>query len=191
MDKQALSAAKECLRRATSEVERLRQGGTFDTLKEAWSDFLSDTQRCFTKLRAAAHAGPSKGWYDGIENVRRTDEMLSYVRHARNADEHGIEEITNTSFGSASFGVRGFARNIVMTSKADGTTEVSYESNDPVSIKIKPASIGLVAVRNRGATYVVPRTHLGNALVCISPLQVAELTLSFLQKAVGEAEQFP
>lgn len=66
---------------------------TLAELTVAWSEFLSCTERTFRKLRLATRSGPTKSWSDQIEHDRQNDELLVYVRQARNADDHGLEEI--------------------------------------------------------------------------------------------------
>jgi hypothetical protein len=39
------------------------------------------------------------GGYGRAKHERRNDPLLSYIHHARNADEHGIKDITRVAKG--------------------------------------------------------------------------------------------
>jgi hypothetical protein len=153
-------------------------------------------QRAFTKLKIAAKDGPAKGWYDKIEHARKTDELLIYVRHARNADEHGVEEITQKQM-----------RHILMKPK-DRTkrTQVDYVGmrTDPsgnttvaagpiamqnLNIEVTPSKVVLIPVRDRGSTYQPPAQHLGMPITP-DPIEVARLALAYLEATLADAEQF-
>ena len=93
MKRAAIGHAKRHLASARKAIEILAQSGTASDLQDAWSDFLRHANTIFSKLEQGAkdEESPScKGWYDGIKNLRRTDQ-LNYLHHARNVDEHGLD----------------------------------------------------------------------------------------------------
>jgi hypothetical protein len=78
----------------------LRSGKTIGEVADLWSEFLTHVQRSYTKLRIACRAGSSKGWCDQVFAARNADDLLKYVLHARNADEHGVAAITHQKEGA-------------------------------------------------------------------------------------------
>ena len=58
----------------------------------------SPTQTAYsTSYPMGRNTDLSKGWFDRVKHVRKTDKILSYILHARNADTHGVERITQDS----------------------------------------------------------------------------------------------
>jgi hypothetical protein len=46
----------------------------------------------YAKLEQGSRTnGRSRAWYGRIKNVRKNDELLSYLHHARNSEEHGLD----------------------------------------------------------------------------------------------------
>jgi hypothetical protein len=84
MDKKAYLRARGEFDLAAAKLESMKQAPDLGHYAQSWFDFLSHVQRAFTKMKIATINGPSKGWYDKIENERRTDDLLRYIRHARN-----------------------------------------------------------------------------------------------------------
>jgi hypothetical protein len=94
MNEKAYCRAREEFNLARAKLDAMKQAPSLGYYAQSWSDFLAHVQRAFTKMKIATKHGASKGWYDKIENERRSDDLLSYIRHARNADEHGIDPVT-------------------------------------------------------------------------------------------------
>src|SRR5258705_7260992 len=99
MDRQAFGRAREEAGKATQKIAEIRQAKTLREITDLWSGFLTDIQRSYTKLRIACRSGPSKGWCDNVFHTRNADDLLNYVLHARNADEHGVAKIPSLSAG--------------------------------------------------------------------------------------------
>ena len=97
MDEKALAAAKDKLRLAKAKLDAMQAATHLNELADCWSDFLTEVQRVYTRLIKATEHGSSKGWSDQVKHARKTDELLSYVHHARNADEHGSAASPNAS----------------------------------------------------------------------------------------------
>jgi hypothetical protein len=188
MDRQAFGRAREEVEKAAQKIAEIRRAKTLQEIAELWSGFLTDIQRSYTKLRIACRSGPSKGWCDSVFSIRNADELLSYVLHARNADEHGVAKITDVKHGSMSINPKqgnsleidhleiGPER-IVMGPKMAANAQVTFT----------PGEILLVSVRDRGVVYNVPSKHLGEDLDSATLLEVAERAERFLRGKLDEA----
>ena len=44
--------------------------------------------------KAAKVSGKASAWYGRVKKLRKDDPLLSYMHHARNSEEHGIEDTT-------------------------------------------------------------------------------------------------
>jgi hypothetical protein len=138
--------------------------GDFAEYERAWRDFLGRIEKVWTKTQAAVHDMP--GWpkiESDIAHLRKADPLLSYLQHARNVDEHSIQELA-TDWDAKLTSVQ-----------RRGELHVSWQPWD------RP----LLPVRNRGVTYDPPRTHLGKPIEPLlgkgkaEPRVVAELALAF------------
>lgn len=173
--KHIVLAMKE-LNKARSSVEDMRAtliNADLATFAGKWASFLSALVRVFLKLKHGSQAGPAKGWFDKITHQSRTDPLLKYLLHARNADEHGGEEITST-LEPAIIGI-GFS--------------VSKSGFYP-GLMQGSARIGLKPVVDRGMRYDPPKEHLGQPLQKKSILHVAELATAYYASMIKEAEEF-
>jgi hypothetical protein len=159
-------------------------------LMDDWSEFLVHIQRLFARLAKATESGSSKGWFDRIQNQRREDPLLSYVAHARNVDEHGVEPITRRDPGGIGINPKtGNVLHIGHISISRGTIVVDPETARNIRITFVPERVALVAVRDRGREYPVPNEHLGRPLSGVSLINVAELALAFWGRTLAEAAQ--
>src|SRR6516165_1236564 len=86
-----LDSARERLRRAHSAFERLERATTNKDRETAWSDFLLASHAVYSKLEQGSKGcGKSQAWFGRKKHERKNDELLRYIHHARNIDDHGI-----------------------------------------------------------------------------------------------------
>ncbi len=98
----ALQQAKIRLSRARKAVTALKlRPISFADAQEAWVDFLLAANSVYFKLqRGVKKKSANKTWLKGVEDLRETDELLRYIHHARNSEEHGIERSGEIPAGS-------------------------------------------------------------------------------------------
>jgi hypothetical protein len=192
MDETALEAAKEKLQHAREKVAAMTAATDIRMLARLWEEFLTLQQQVFLRLKKAFEHGHSKLWSDTVINDQRSDEMLLYLMHARNADEHGIEKITETNTGS--LGIRPRQGDtlrvnsmVVDTRGATPVIAMDHETASNALIIFIPASVKVIAVRDRGVNDDPPTSHLGNPIVS-SVISMAELTVSYLANRMQEGE---
>ncbi len=186
MDKAAVEASSASLTKAIASAEAMRTAKTMVDFGTAWSDFLLAAGRIFAKLEQGAKiSGRSKAWFGRQKHQRQTDPLLAYIHHARNADEHGIERITEVKPGSIGIGSKGathIKRLIIGGGRIEGET-----SGDPLVIAITPATATLIPVTDRGNVYKPPTEHQGIPLEDTSPLAIAELAISYMRNMIADA----
>lgn len=195
--KKAFEGAKEKLQIAHAKVAAMRAASDVASLARLWEEFLTAQQQVFLRLKKAFEQGPSKAWCDSITNDQRSDDMLQYAMHARNANEHGIENITDTkpqqlgiklrpdtsvAVNELTLDARGSSPKVTM----DAETAANFAAVG-ASIVFTPGSIKLVAVRDRGIDYEPPTSHFG-VQITQSPLHIAELTALYLSNKIVEAQ---
>ena len=105
-----------------------------------------------------------------FKRQRKNDQLLRYLEHARNADQHSIQLILDD------------VPEQIVTVGGDTV----YVGNDIVIIAPR---IELRPVEDRGESYNPPVEHLGKALTEHGPLKVADLGLRFYAGFVEQAER--
>jgi hypothetical protein len=182
----------EELEKARAALEEMRK--TYDLLsyEEAWKLFLSRLERVWNKLCNHLSKSPKyKNWLviDHVKQLRENDPLLSYLRYARGADEHTIEEITERQ--SRGIGINpatGNELHIEHLTIANG--KISIKSKHPLKISFIPEKIKLKSVTNRNGTYNPPKTHLGDPINSIEPISIAEAGLIFYEDLIKRAEEY-
>jgi hypothetical protein len=190
MDQSAVDVAFRNLTKAIASLEALKKAGKAEEFYIAWSDFLTAANRVFSKLEQGAKiSGQSKAWFGRKIHERRTDPLLSYLHHARNADEHGLApspKLVGHKLGAPRI-------EQVVTPGIPGRRGVPTTIQNMVFVPVLDdlSSAQLFAVVDRGVTYNPPTQHLGLAVQDTSPIAIAELAISFLRSLTDEARKLP
>jgi hypothetical protein len=192
MNAKALEAAKEKLDIARDKVAAMSAARDIKMLAQLWEEFLTLQQQVFLRLKKAFELGPSKSWSDRLQFERRTDAMLQYVEQARHANEHGIENITETAQSKIAFKPRqgnSISVNYMEIDTKNNSTKISMDPVTAAQIEFEfiPGSVELLKIKNRGVEYAPPSSHFGKAITC-SPIYIADLTNTYLYNKIIEAE---
>ncbi len=193
MKPEAIAQARERLKKAETAVTRLKDARNFDAAESAWLDFLLAASSIYSKLeKGAKSGGKSEAWFGRMKHERKNDELLSYIHHARNADEHGIEQITARNPGY--FAIKGDV--ILNGGIGPGQTlrvqPINATPEKPFSIEWQNPHLKLVPVTDDrfGDTFQPPTRHKGKALPNDSLGTVASLGLDYLRALVAAAAEF-
>ena len=109
--------------------------------------------------------------------------------HARNADEHGVEKITEEKQGEIGIGPKeGNSLEVDHLEMGPGHIVMGPKLAANARIIITPGEIRLIPVQDRGIVYDVPKKHLGDDLESAMLLKVAERTEAFLRTKLDEAD---
>jgi hypothetical protein len=161
-----------------------------------WSDFLGYANRVYNKLSYGPKLGSSKGWFDSVKHFRKEDTLLRYILHARDADAHGVENITanpnlvSVTIEPLSWYVNKPVRGKIIESgrvKSDGSFE--FEN---LMVQTTRVVLHLVPVTDRGILYHPPTVgeYFGEYLSEVSPIGVATIAIRYLTRIIGEAESY-
>lgn len=175
----------------------MQNANSFEKLEEAWSNFLTMANRAYTKLeQGAKDNGKHRAWFGRQKHERRQDPLLRYIKNARDADEHGLERITERASGGIGINFpHGETKSTVVKRGHIGGGQIALEFEQPTEISVHayPAGVKLIAVTNYGDRYEAPIEHLGQPIrrthphAHPSPIPVAELAISHLEKLIAEA----
>jgi hypothetical protein len=202
-DSPAILQSLARLEKANDALKRLETAKSLKEGESAWSDLLLAGNAVYSKLEQGSKVsgGKAAGWFGRAKKERKDDPLLSYMHHARNSDEHGIEDITiRMGPGQATITIREpfdpaklEGVQLTMGPHRPGHVQVSSSNEDVVSTKIydKP-SLVLVRVKDSrfGDHYDPPYEHLGAKLADQSPHSVGALFVAYLGRLIDDARSF-
>lgn len=191
------------LDKARDALKRLETAKSLNEGEGAWSDLLIAGNAVYSKLEQGSKAagGKAAGWFGRIKKTRKDDPLLSYMHHARNSDEHGIEDITKRMGpGQATITIREpfdpaklAGVKLVFGPHRPGHVQVSSSNEDVISTKIydKP-SLVLVRVKDDRYTdyFDPPYEHLGAKLSDQAPAAVGKMFVEYLSDLIKTAKSF-
>jgi hypothetical protein len=170
----------------------MRKSHDLISYEEAWKLFLFRLERVWNKLRNHLSNSPKyKNWaiIDHAKQLRGNDPLLTYLINARDADEHTINEIIERRPGGIGINAAiGNELNIEHMSVTNGN--IFIKSKQPIKIDFFPEKIKLKSITKRSGTYHIPKTHLGNPIKSIEPIDVAEAGLNFYEDLIEKAEEY-
>jgi hypothetical protein len=178
MKREAVEAARIEFNRASNSVNSLSDATDHDEIETHWVAFLSAATRIFNKLQAGAKKPPqSKQWFDSKVRQRQDDQLLSYIWHARNANDHGLEFVTRKQ--------PGFIREVPPTPEEREAFERGKGDHPALTghvvLEITEPHVRLLDVLDHGNRHSPPPN-------CIKPYNTGMLALSKLEPILLEAE---
>jgi hypothetical protein len=188
----AIEQANQRLSKAERALDELVAATNFRDAESAWVDFLIAASSIYAKLEQGAKGNKkSEPWFGRKKNERKTDPLLSYLHHARNSSEHGIE----LTVGETPPNRDGLGRQL----KFNERTELfDYQAHDPKTGELKAEGKALFAgptltpihVKDRsGNIYDPPRFHLGRDIFLADFADgVAKQAITYFKSLISEAE---
>jgi hypothetical protein len=148
------------LQAADKKAKALAHSRSDDEIIDLWSEFLTEQHRFFNRLGNAMETRSEQGRWERIIAARKADPLLSYLLHARNADEHGRNSITAARQGSIGLAAPGEALLIDELVIESGRVTVAKMRNigpqKGPGIHFEPAKVVATSVEDRGRTYHPP-----------------------------------
>jgi len=199
MNPVAIEHAKARLEKAKRAVDILHRTAKLDEKESAWSDFLLASSGIYSKLEQGSKSkSSSAGWFGRKKSERKNDPLLRYIHHARNSDEHGVEQITRADPGGFGINPADPTRPISMVINPEGVPRLpgeirihNLDPSNPLLVKRIEPSLKLVRVRDSryGDSFDPPTSHFGQSVDGTSLVTVAELALRYLENLIEDAEK--
>ena len=152
-----INAAKRAL-------SRLEKAPSFEVAAEAWNEGISAVAKAWNKAAAEYKNTPTfPVWNSKWEEILKTDFLLQYVRQARNADEHTIQDSLQSNPGGVAINsaTPGGALYIKKMEFSGGRIKLDT-GGMPFSVKMILPHPELIAFTNRGVKYEPPNQHKCN-----------------------------
>ncbi|HUO21439.1 MAG TPA: hypothetical protein VMU59_02870 [Caulobacteraceae bacterium] len=190
MKRVALAQANQRLKAAQEALSRLNMADSYPSFVRAWSDFLVAANGIYAKLEQGAKGcGKSEAWFGRKKHDRKKDQLLCYLHHARNADEHGIEPVTSNA-SSIAVGGNGVIRRASFDWHEDGSPNIQIDADPGINIVIE-AKGKLIGIYDHGDAYPPPEVHLCVKISDASPKGVGALAIAYFETILYEADQLP
>ncbi|MDH2400775.1 hypothetical protein QCM77_12600 [Bradyrhizobium sp. SSUT18] len=189
MKRKDFDATQQSLERCRALISEMSRTTTPEQIEKTWTDFLSHSQRFFSKLAAATTEGESAAWFGRVKHERKTDDLMQYVHQARHADEHGLEKIAAPTDASITIDpIRaGESVTIKKMAAADGVLRIEGEN---AKVQFNPANAILHPVINSGRLYDPPTVHSGKPWTENNAQAVAKAALTFMERVSEEGKAF-
>lgn len=189
MQRVAVAKAENALRRASAARDRLRDASNLTQARDAWEDFLAENTKFFEKLSKGSRINPkSEAWFGRVKHERKTDHLLRYLMHARNAEEHTLDEVTKSSVAIGAS--KGRVRVHSLAIRGDG--EIIHSDVEPLTDGARLAvklHLRMLPVTDRSDNvYQPPAEHLGKPVPNVSPLSIANFALEHMTSLIETAK---
>jgi len=92
----AFSVAKRELKAAERHLANMRECESFEEMDREWRGFLVSIEKVWKKAERGGvgiNNGKFSKFQKPFKDYKKKDKLLSYILHARNSDEHSIQEV--------------------------------------------------------------------------------------------------
>ncbi len=193
MDRVGFEKARARLADAFGAHERLKDAQDRIEFESAWNALITSLNTVYSVLEQSAKGHPkSYAWFGKQKHVRRTDEALSYLHHARNANEHGIKEVLELRTGGIGIGHpsgSAYIKELKVGRNGIEKLEGWGPGGTPLDVRAYPSKIVLVPVFDCGVQFDPPSTFLGEPLVDATPLGLSAKVLEHMTYLLSDAEE--
>jgi hypothetical protein len=156
---------REQLEKAAAELESMERSKTLDELETHWKEFLSHIERFWYKSQA--HFGRSPKWTSWgakYQRERENDPLLKYLRLARGAHEHTLDDIAARQPGTISIGPGPTGSGTIRNLTIDNGQINAEVTSGTISITVTPDRVATLPIKQRGGDCPPPTTHLGQPI---------------------------
>lgn len=191
MKQSAVDQARQRLRTMQAAYAAYQSATEYDAHREAWTAFLLAMSTIYSKLeQGAKDHGPSQAWFGRKKGERRKDPLLSYLHHARNSDEHSINEVAQTVMAELTIKEWPTTPGITWFNLT-GSTPVPVDPNNPnnsmVAVKGKHLLLVRVTDDRYNDAFDPPQRHMGQPIIGNDVDVVAPLAIAYMEAMVSEA----
>ena len=185
----SLDAAKKELESARRALDLMKSAKSFELFDEEWRDFLNCLEKLWNKTERGCQHVKNKfqPWQGKYTNLRRKDMLLRYLKHARDADNHSIQEVAEIKPGHRAMNFvnprGGYIKKMEIRNGA-----IAHYEGDPMIVTEHPPTIEAVKVKNSGKWYNPPNSHLEEKVISNHPIILAELGLIFYENFLNETQ---
>ncbi len=176
---------------AQQSVEQMKKAKGTREFEVAWKLFLQYLEKTWNKADAHFVQSPNwNNWSGHYVRARKKDSLLSYLKQARDSDQHGITDITKKVAGRMSMRPVAPGGDFYLQELSfDERGNISrLEPGSPMILRVVKPKMALIPFHHRGVDYPVPTTHLGEVIKTEDPIAIAELAIAYYEIFLRAAE---
>lgn len=186
----ALKQPRSELSAAARAIDSMKAAETFESFEADWRQFLSCLEKAWNKTERACqpHKAKFQPWQGKFQALRKKDMLLRYLKQARDADNHSIQDIAelNPGYTGLNFANKSYGEIKQLTIENGVITH--YEGDDMV-ISVKPPHPVALRVKNNGQWFNPPTSHLDSPVESNHPVDLAILGLAFYSSFLDSVEK--
>lgn len=175
---------------AAKAITGMRDAKSLDEFETQWRSYLNAIEKLWQKVeRCCQHVRNAfEPWQGVYHRLRKKDMLLRYLKQARDADNHSIQDVTKIQPGRRGYRfvnpIGGYIKHMEIRNG-----EVVHYEGDPMVVEETPPHPVAVAIKNNGEWFNPPTSHLGQPIKTQHPLLLAELGLKFYSEYLDETEK--
>lgn len=175
---------------AAKALADMRRAKSMDEFEMGWRTCLNHLEKAWQKTeRCCLHVRSQfEPWQGRFHKLRRKDMLLRYLKQARDADNHSVQDVTKLQPGSRGYKFLNPRGGYIKRMEIRNGEVVHYEGDPMVVEETLPHPIAL-PVKNNGEWFNPPTAHLGQAIPIPHPVLLAELGIKFYSDYVGEVQK--
>lgn len=178
------------LRAAAKALDGMRNAKSLEDFETEWKELLGCLEKVWNKVERTCQPMRDRfePWQSKYHRLRKRDMLLRYLKQARDADNHSIQDFTKIEPGSRSIRFANPSGGYIKHMEMRGGKLIAYEG-DPIVVEDKAPHPVAVRVQNHGEWFNPPTSHLGQPVTTLHPVTLAELGLKFYEEYVNDVER--
>lgn len=161
-------------------IAAMKAAKSMDDFEAEWRIFLNCIEKLWTKLERSCQ--PFKNafqpWQGKYSALRKDDQLLRYLKAARHADNHSIQDVAQLNPGWRGYKFANPSGGYIKHMRIENGQVIAYEGDPMIQETVPPHPVA-VRVMNSGEWYEPPTRHLGHGVTSAHPTELAELALKF------------
>jgi hypothetical protein len=175
---------------ATKALGSMRAAQTMGEFESEWRSYLNAIEKLWQKTElCCGHVRSAfQPWQGQYQRLRKKDMLLRYLKQARDADNHSIQDVTTIQPGSRGYRFANPRGGYIKHMEILNGQVVRYEG-DPMVVEEKLPHPVAVRVKNNGEWFNPPTSHLDGPVLTSHPVFLAELGIAFYRNYLQEVEK--
>ncbi len=161
----------------------MKSAPDFDQFEAAWREVLNCIEKCWVKAERSCQSIRPKfePWQATYHRLRKKDMLLRYLKQARDADNHSIQDLTRIEPGSRRIShVNSRGGHIKKMEIRNG--QITHYEGDPIVMEYVPARLVAVPIKNGGEWFNPPTSHQDQPVNSLHPVQLAQMGIAFYEE---------
>ncbi|MUV20865.1 hypothetical protein GNZ25_05515 [Burkholderia thailandensis] len=179
---------------ARAHLQEMRDAPTFPAFDRAWVSVLADLSRAWHRTQSCVKPHPEvkahKTMRDALALIGDGgDDLLVYLRMARNAREHGLVDITRHEPGSLAINPPKGATGLYIRHLEFKTGRVMLDAPMGAEVLFRPGRVIPATFIAFGKEYYPPLYHLGKPVDGFDAIALAEAGIAYYDVVIREVGQ--